>query len=221
MIPDGYYIAEDVISSNECEELTTLLGKVPHDQNRAGIRNLMGQACISSLAHDPRLIDLTEIVYGRRLTPYKATLFYKTSKANWLVAWHQDTALPVEEFVATDGWSAPSRKSGCLFAQAPASALQKILALRVHLDASTRTNGPLRVIPGSHRRGILSDSDVRECVGSSTQVECVVGRGGVIAMSPLLLHASSKISSDEPRRVLHIEYAESVEIMDGIRLGVS
>jgi ectoine hydroxylase-related dioxygenase (phytanoyl-CoA dioxygenase family) len=176
---------------------------------------------VNRFARDPRLAQLARRLNGCEMLPYKATLFNKTSKANWLVAWHQDTALPVEEFIPDSGWSAPSIKAGRLFAQAPPSALSKILALRVHLDASTSTNGPLRVIPGSHLDGVLGDEEMKQFVRRVEPIECVVGCGGVVAMSPLIVHASSKLLSDEPRRVLHIEYAESLEIVPGIRLALA
>ena len=40
-------------------------------------------------------------------------------------------------------------------------------------------------------------------------------------MRPLLIHSSSKCQSDAPRRVLHIEYAESILIADGLKLAVA
>jgi hypothetical protein len=48
--------------------------------------------------------------------------------------------------------------------------------------------------------------------------DCLVPRGGIIAMRPLLLHASSKAITDRPRRVLHIEYADSLDMPDGFQL---
>ena len=113
------------------------------------------------------------------MVPFKATFVNKTSKANWLVAWHQDTTLPIEEFVPVPGWSAPSFKGGRLFAQAPADALEKVIALRIHLDASTRENGPLRVIPASHLLGVLKDEGIKEFVERVEPIDCLVGRGGV------------------------------------------
>ena len=44
-------------------------------------------------------------------------------------------------------------------------------------------------------------------------------RGGIIAMRPLLIHASSKIWNLE-RRVSHAEYADSLDIDDGVQLAV-
>jgi len=221
MLPTGFHIEENIISSVECDDLTRLLSNHSLDRSRAGARNLMRFDFVAKLASDERLLRVTELVYGQRLTPYKATLFEKTGKANWLVAWHQDTALPIEEFKSVEGWSAPSRKAGTLFAQAPATVLSKILAVRIHLDASTETNGPLRVIPGSHLEGVLDERKLIGWVATKEGFVCVVGRGGVIAMSPLVLHASSKVISDEPRRVLHIEYASSRDLDEGIRLAIA
>ena len=212
----GFYIQSDVLSNEECDELLLYLGG--YASCRAGIRNLMSSQVVTNVAHDSRLARIAHSMSGSDMVPFKATLFNKTSKANWLVAWHQDTSLPIEEFVTVTGWSAPSFKDGRLFAQAPADALAKVIALRIHLDASTRENGPLRVIPKSHSLGILKAEGIKELVERVEAVDCLVGRGGVIAMSPLILHASSKIVSDKPRRVLHIEYARSMEIMDGVKL---
>jgi hypothetical protein len=52
-------------------------------------------------------------------------------------------------------------------------------------------------------------------------VDCLVGAGGVVAMRPLLLHASSKAESDRPRRVIHIEYADSADMGDGLELAIA
>jgi hypothetical protein len=35
-------------------------------------------------------------------------------------------------------------------------------------------------------------------------VECLVAQGGVVIMRPLVIHLSSKATSEQPRRVLHI-----------------
>jgi hypothetical protein len=42
----------------------------------------------------------------------------------------------------------------------------------------------------------------------------------VVAMRPLVVHASSKAESDQARRVLHIEYATSVHFGAGVELVV-
>ena len=108
-----------------------------------------------------------------------------------------------------------------LYAHAPAWALNRVLALRIHLDASTAENGPLRIVPGSHAAGVLSDEEVLGIARRQNHVDCLVSRGGVLAMSPLLIHSSSKARVDLSRRVLHIEYAESLMFGENIRLAVA
>jgi ectoine hydroxylase-related dioxygenase (phytanoyl-CoA dioxygenase family) len=111
-------------------------------------------------------------------------------------------------------------KAGVLHANAPARALEQIVALRVHLDDSGESNGPLRVLPGTHIDGVLTHEEVRRAASTVRPVDCVAPAGGVVAMRPLLVHASSKSSDDQPRRVLHIDYAASVQIAPGLELAI-
>ena len=221
MLEDGYFIQEDVFSEDECDQILTSIFNFNGSRTRAGIRNLMSCSEVASLANNHRLLDLVSSYFGNSPIAFKATLFEKTGKANWLVSWHQDTALPVELFTEEEGWGPVSIKEGITFAHAPASALKKVFALRIHLDASDETNGPLRVIPGSHMKRFRDDAELEHIRKNMKEVVCTVGRGGVIAMSPMILHASSKATSDKPRRVLHIEYAESLDIEPGVRLAVA
>jgi ectoine hydroxylase-related dioxygenase (phytanoyl-CoA dioxygenase family) len=120
-----------------------------------------------------------------------------------------------------DGWGPWSVKEGIHYAHAPTIALSQVVALRVSLDDSTVENGPLRVLPGTHSLGVLSDDRVHEIATHSVPVDCVVPKGGVAIMRPLLIHASSKSHSDRPRRVLHIEYAASDSIAEPLHLAIA
>jgi hypothetical protein len=51
--------------------------------------------------------------------------------------------------------------------------------------------------------------------------ECLVPRGGVLAMRPLAIHASSKSIGNESRRVLHLEYSAVRRLGDGLELAVT
>jgi ectoine hydroxylase-related dioxygenase (phytanoyl-CoA dioxygenase family) len=104
------------------------------------------------------------------------------------------------------------------YAHSPASALSNVLALRVHLDDSTCANGPLRVLPETHKLGVIDDKSIHKLAEEIADVECLVEQGGVLAMRPLLVHASSKSTGEAPRRVLHIEYAASSSLDDGLEL---
>ena len=187
-------------------------------RSRAGARHVMSLSSVSQLARSEELLRLARGALGPAALPFRATFFDKSPESNWLVAWHQDTALPLRERIDSAGWGPWSVKYGVTYAHAPAKALEQVLALRVHLDDSSAMNGPLRVIPKTHLRGVLSDEEIQRTAGDGAAVECTAHRGGVIAMFPLVIHASSKSESELQRRVLHIEYASSLDIADGLRL---
>jgi ectoine hydroxylase-related dioxygenase (phytanoyl-CoA dioxygenase family) len=180
----------------------------------------MANAAVAALAADSRLAAIARELLGAVASPFRATLFEKSARTNWLIPWHQDTALPLTSSFDAPGWGPWSEKAGALHAHAPAWALSRVIALRVHLDASTAANGALRVVPGSHTDGVLTDAGILDYVSRNAHVQCLTPRGGVLAMRPLLIHSSSKATSAEPRRVLHIEYADSLDLEPGIRLAI-
>ena len=112
-------------------------------------------------------------------------------------------------------------KAGITYAHAPAAALSRVVALRLHFDDSREDNGPLRVLPGTHALRVLSEADIERLVREIPPVDCLVASGGIIAMRPLILHASSKAETEHPRRVLHIEYVDSLEVDDGLRIAIA
>jgi ectoine hydroxylase-related dioxygenase (phytanoyl-CoA dioxygenase family) len=215
----GYRIVSGVLDPIETDALLGAIDALDLSRGRAGARHLMQHAAVHDVANDPRLIALARDFLGASAVPYRATLFDKSSARNWLIPWHQDTALPLRERrddVA--GWGPWSIKSGIVYAHAPAAALSRIIALRLHFDDSCHDNGPLRVLPGTHAHGVLKDAAIDGFVREVSPVDCLVARGGIIAMRPLLLHASSKAITDRPRRVLHVEYADSLDMPDGFRI---
>ena len=217
----GYSIVEGVLSDAECDDLGEALANGSEARGRAGQRHLMGSAAVRRVATQPRVMELAAAALGGCAVPYRATLFVKSGRRNWLVVWHQDTALPLAQRLACAQWGPWSTKAGVLYAHAPAWALERIVALRIHLDASTPDNGPLRVVPGTHRAGVLDDESVFAMARQGSAVDCVVGRGGVVLMRPLLIHSSSKARVDRPRRVLHVEYADALDLGQGARLVVA
>lgn len=189
-------------------------------RSKAGARHVLGVPAVRALTADARILEIAKQYLGPYAIPFRATLFDKSPANNWLVTWHQDLALPLCERSADPAWGPWSIKAGVLHAHAPAEALERIVALRVHLDASTPENGPLRVLPGSHARGVLTQDEILALAASLKPVECVTPSGGVVALRPLTVHASSKLLGSQPRRVLHIEYADSLELAPDIRLAV-
>lgn len=217
----GFAIAPDVITAGEADEILSKLSDARLNRSRAGARHILKQPCVIQVAEDPRVLALAKSVLGASAFPFRATLFDKSPESNWLVVWHQDTALPLREKRETPDWGPWSVKEGVIYAHAPASALEKVLALRIHLDDSSETNGPLRVIPATHDRGVLTDAELQSLESKLTAFTCTANKGGVIAMRPLIAHASSKSQSELPRRVLHIEYAAVSKLENQLRLAVA
>ncbi len=223
----GYFIENTVFSASECDNVINLLAEVNNSKykvnkrKQAGARHLMSNPHIAKVAEDKRLINFAEKFLGKKAIPFRATLFDKSLLNNWLVTWHQDTALPLKSYFDDKAWGPWSKKEGILYAHAPTWALSQIVALRLHLDAATSENGPLKIIPYSHLLGVLSDEEVLSYSKSSSSIECLVDKAGVLAMSPLLIHCSSKAKSDNPRRVLHIEYTTNLELAANISLAIA
>lgn len=218
---DGYAIIPDVLNFTEAEELLSKLAASQLQRSRAGVRHLLGHPAVSQIANDPQMLGMAQTILGQDAFPFRATLFDKSPDTNWLITWHQDTALPLREKVETAGWGSWSVKEGVIYAHAPADALEKVVALRLHLDDSTTANGPLRIVPETHRKGVLNDSEVEVIVAQQSGVICLIKKGGVIAMKPLSIHASSKSKSEIPRRVLHVEYASHDAVLKPLQLAIA
>jgi hypothetical protein len=218
---DGYAIEPQVLETAEIAQLIAQIGSAGLPRSRAGIRHAMRNADVAQLARDSRLLGMAQSVLGPEAFPFRATLFDKSPTANWLVVWHQDTALPLRERRETPGWGPWSVKDGVIYAHAPASVLSQVLALRVNLDDSTSENGPLRVLPGTHTLGVLNDDQLHELSTKIAPVDCIITTGGVLAMRPLIVHASSKSQSESPRRVLHIEYFSSTSLCGALHLAIA
>jgi hypothetical protein len=217
----GYSIYQGVWQRTAISAVIEELDRAELVRTRAGARHVLSVPAVRAVALEPAMLDIAAQYLGDRVFPFRATLFNKSAMSNWLVAWHQDTALPVVQKTDTPGWGPWSRKGGVLHAIATARALGRVVALRVHLDDSTRDNGPLRVLPGTQTFGILRREQIEQLAMTLPAHECLVDAGGVVALRPLTVHASSKARSDQPRRVLHIEFASTIILDVGIELAVA
>ena len=217
----GFAIIPSMLKPMEVGVLLEAFSQAELPRSRAGLRHAMKLPAVASLAQDPRLMKIARGTLGADAFPFRATLFDKSPIANWLVVWHQDTALPFEERREIPGWGPWSVKDGVNYAHAPATALSQVLALRVHLDDSTDENGPLRVLPDTHTLGVLTDESLHDLSTRIAAIDCLVPQGGVLAMRPLIVHASSKSQTHARRRVLHIEYTGTASVADGLTLAIA
>jgi ectoine hydroxylase-related dioxygenase (phytanoyl-CoA dioxygenase family) len=136
-----------------------------------------------------------------------ASGFSNLGAAVIVFTWHQDLTIAVRERRCAVGFGAWSEKQGVVHVQPPISVLERMLAMRVHLDECPAESGPLRVLPGSHREGRLDAAAIERWKTQVSEIQCVAGKGDMILMRPLLLHASSTARAANRRRVLHLEFA--------------
>ncbi len=176
------------------------------DSHEHGVRNLLTNGTVRSLANSAEVRKPVASVLGDDCFAVRGIFFNKNSRANWKVTWHQDCVIAVRKKVEIEGWGPWSCKAGITHVRPGADVLQQMLAIRLHLDDCGADNGPLRVIPGSDRLGILSDDEVQNWPKDGAVV-CSIHRGDAILMRPLLLHASSPALQPSSRRVIHLEFA--------------
>lgn len=199
---DGYLLLPALLGPGECHEIARHL--VESASHSGGTRSLLSRPWCAALASQLR----RNSVLGELLPPgavaVQCTYFQKSAAKNWLVAMHQDLSIPVAsrvEHEALHGWT---HKEGMLYVQAPRELLRQMIAVRIHVDACTTADGPLRVIPGSHTLGAVGM--LKTETTPRQEVTCVAARGDALLMRPLLLHASSKAAGTGMRRVLHFVF---------------
>ncbi len=200
---DGFASIAPLIDGDLCRSLAAEFEAL----QGAGSRHLIAHPAVCSLVECTPLAELVREILGAGAFAYKATLFDKHTEANWLVAWHQDLSIPVQQQIELDGWTGWSRKEGVLYVQPPTDVLSRLVAVRINLDDCSKDNGPLRILSGSHRLGRLKHDDIPAHVASHSEETATGTRGSGVVMRPLLIHASSKATVDARRRVLHLEFA--------------
>ncbi|MBM3981323.1 MAG: phytanoyl-CoA dioxygenase family protein [Planctomycetes bacterium] len=164
----------------------------------------------AELARVPVIAAALEDVLGTGAGIVRGLYFDKPPGHSWALPWHKDYSLAVKEHRGGDTFTKPTFKAGVPHVIAPQSVLDRMLTLRVHLDAATPNNGPLRVIPGSHR----AYHERADAPRAAVALECAAG--DVLLMRPLLTHASGHSAADAGhRRIVHLECAADAVLPDG------
>ena len=211
----GLYTAAEVAALLHTVETAPVSGpNFRRSQEVFAIRNLLGElpALWPQLA-TRNLLELLGQLFPEGCHLVKAIYFDKPAGSNWLVAWHQDLMVNVDQRTEAPGFGPWTRKAEGVSVQPPVAVLENVCTVRIHLDDCDATNGALKVVPGSHRHGVVGAANIGDFTPAA--VSCAVPAGGVMLMKPLLLHASHRSSSNRPRRVVHLEFA-SVELPGGI-----
>ncbi|MCY1082975.1 phytanoyl-CoA dioxygenase family protein [Archangium lansingense] len=216
---EGFAILPEAVSSAAIDALLAAIATLPpgtEPRRRGGTRDLFESVPeVRELARSGAMREAAEAVLGPGCFAVRALLFDKTPEANWKVIWHQDLTIAVRERRTAEGFGPWSEKAGIPHVQPPVVFLEWMVAVRLHLDDCGAENGPVRVLPGSHLAGRLGPEEIAAWRERTPPIECLVPRGGLLVMRPLLLHASSPATVPAHRRVLHLEYAAE-SLPDGL-----
>jgi ectoine hydroxylase-related dioxygenase (phytanoyl-CoA dioxygenase family) len=215
---DGYFLASRVLNAATIAELRAASETIAKRGAtvRAASRNArrLLEACpeVAALAASATIRGLVEPVLGGGAFAVRGLLFDKVAGANWHVGWHQDLMIPVAERpvaeqLSTLGFTAWSVKEGVPHVRPPAKVLEQMLTLRIHLDDCPADNGPLEVLPGTHRLGIVPEEELRLVIENHQPHLVTAHAGDVLLMRPLLFHSSRPAASATHRRVVHLEFA--------------
>lgn len=136
----------------------------------------------------------------------KAIYFNKSPKSNWFVGYHQDLSIGVKNKVEVEQYHSWTTKKEQLGVIPPINILENTITFRIHLDKTDATNGVLKVISKSHKKGMIRVDNDFDALKEGEEVTCNLDNGGIMIMKPLLLHSSQKSISEKNRRVLHLEF---------------
>jgi phytanoyl-CoA hydroxylase len=197
---DGWVVARQVLDGDTVAGLVNLLDHLLAEWPDAAQSGLLAGIVVDdpvwlAAVSDPRLLDLVEDLLGPGVVLFSSCWVVKPPRTGRPAAWHQDGGTwPLEPLDAVSLW--------------------------VALDDADAGNGALRVIPGTHRDGLLPHDrdDARlqtelfnvslpaDQVDDAAAVDVVLQAGDVSAHHPALIHGSGPNRSPRPRRALVARY---------------
>lgn len=188
---DGFLYGFDAISAGEASGLRRRMEdyerSIGADANTVlRVKAHLGFPWMIELARNPKVLDVIEDIIGPNIRLYLSSLWPKGARDGKFVSWHQDSAYyglePHEEITA---W--------------------------VALTPSDRTNGCVRVIPGTHRGGdfthvetfessnLLSRGQTIQGLDIATAVDMELRPGQFSVHHEKLVHGSDPNNSDDRR----------------------
>lgn len=217
---NGFEVINSVYSDSEIEEIKAVINENTSNKptfrkstDLFAIRQFLKEIpeCIPILFNNT-LKSLLSSRFGSTYFIVKSIYFDKPAESNWFVAYHQDLTISVDKKLELEGFGPWTTKQDQFAVQPPLKILADNFTIRIHLDEATEKNGALRVIPGSHLKGIIRPDELKQ---KNQEQTCSVEKGGIMLMKPLLLHASGRTSNNRQRRVVHIEFSRT-ELPQGL-----
>jgi len=212
----GFEIVDDFISQHWLTMIVSEIEKSDNLNIDSGVRHINKKLpIIADYLNSAEFQEKSRTFLPVGASLVRAILFNKSPESNWYVTWHQDKTVSVSKQFDAAGWRTWSIKEGCLHVQPPLVVLEQMVTIRVHLDATPKENACLKVIPDSHKLGLLSPEQISKIVAKNEAHYCEANKAAALIMRPHLLHASSKSTAPGNRRVLHFEFS-SWRLPDGV-----
>ena len=211
---NGFYLWESFCDEDYCSELKSYLSSLPSKINIAyskiawGYGNLLNKGPFKSLTEDARLIEVCNRLWS---LPYIFNHLYVHNKVKWLgnsIEWHQEV-FNVDTYAP--GYSADSD-------------WDKFAQFYIALDDQNLENGCIKVLPGSHKLGILPSEDMmNENFGHKRRVtfdamtdayekcgikNCEMKQGDLLIFNHRLIHGSSPNCSPFDRKAIVLQARE-------------
>ncbi|MCS3797697.1 phytanoyl-CoA dioxygenase family protein [Niastella sp. OAS944] len=212
----GFTIIDNVFTSEEVAAIIDTINRIDTSgpafrktSDLFAIRRFLKEVpAISSLVFNSRLRSVIDQLFGPDYFLVKSIYFDKPEQSNWFVAYHQDLTISVNEKKQVAGFEQWTVKNDQFAVQPPVALLENIFTIRIHLDDTDENNGALKIVPGSHRKGIYRPETIDW--NKEQEVVCKVQSGGIMIMQPLLLHASNRTTNNNKRRVIHLEFSNQL-----------
>jgi ectoine hydroxylase-related dioxygenase (phytanoyl-CoA dioxygenase family) len=210
---NGFMISENIYTKEEITKITTWIEQADpanpafrRSSELFAIRRFLSQVPeVFGIIWNEKLQEVVKEWMGPDYFIVKSIYFDKPEASNWFVAYHQDLTISVDKKLTLEGFGPWTTKQDQFAVQPPLEILENIYTIRIHLDDTDEKNGALKVIPGSHRKGVFRPENI-DWTKETTHI-CEVPAGGIMIMRPLLLHSSGKSTSGSKRRVIHIEFS--------------
>jgi non-heme Fe2+,alpha-ketoglutarate-dependent halogenase len=187
---DGVVFPVEVLSAEEAAAFRGALEAVAGGDGAATLKRLDGLHLFFGWAYrlvtNEALLSAVEGVLGGDILIDGTLVFYKPPRDSGYVSWHQDSVY--------SGWH-----------------LTPSVSAWVALTPSHTANGCMRVIPGSHRQGVLDHANARDesnllfrgeqvqAVDEAHAVDVVLRPGEMSLHHSNIIHGSNPNASDEPR----------------------
>jgi len=214
MTENGFTVINNIFSDEEVDKITEVIEHIDtsretfrKSEDLFAIRQFLKEIPeVKELIFNQNIKTVIQEIFGDSYFVVKSIYFDKPERSNWYVAYHQDLTISVDKKAALENFGPWTTKQNQFAVQPPLSISENIYTIRIHLDDTDENNGGLKVIPGSHAKGIYRPETIDWTV--ETETICNVEKGGIMIMKPLLLHGSNRTTNGKKRRVIHIEFSD-------------